>query len=127
MKAIILAAGMGSRLGKYTEANTKAMVEVNGKKIIEYCLDILDEVNIHEVVIVVGYQKEKLMQFLGSRYKSIKIQYIENELYNQTNNIYSFWLARGQFDDDIILLESDIIFEKKVIERILEDNNKDIV
>lgn len=127
MKAIILAAGMGSRLGKYTKANTKAMVEVNGKKIIEHCLDILDEVNIHEVVIVVGYEKEKLMEFLGNCYKNIEIQYIENELYNQTNNIHSFWLARDYFDDDIILLESDIIFEKKVIERILEDNNKDIV
>ena len=59
MKAIILAAGMGSRLGRYTKDNTKAMVEVNGKKLIENSLDILNECGVCEVIIVVGYKKKK--------------------------------------------------------------------
>ena len=127
MKAIILAAGMGSRLGKYTKNNTKAMVEVNGRRLIEYSLDSLKKVNINEAVIVVGYEKENLKNFLGDTYKDIKIKYIENNIYNETNNIYSFYLAKEEFDDDIILLESDIIFEHKIIQDLVEDENKDLV
>lgn len=127
MKAIILAAGMGSRLGRYTKDNTKAMVEVNGKKLIENSLDILNECGVYEVIIVVGYKKEKLMSFLGETYKDIKIKYIVNEKYNNTNNIYSLYLAKEEFNDDIILLESDIIFEKSLIEKLIKDKNKDLV
>lgn len=127
MKAIILAAGMGSRLGRYTKDNTKAMVEVNGKKPIENSLDILNECGVYEVIIVVGYKKEKLMSFLGETYKDIKIKYIVNEKYNNTNNIYSLYLAKEEFNDDIILLESDIIFEKSLIEKLIKDKNKDLV
>lgn len=127
MKAIILAAGMGSRLGRYTKDNTKAMVEVNGKKLIENLLDILNECGVYEVIIVVGYKKEKLIAFLGETYKDIKIKYIVNEKYNNTNNIYSLYLAKKEFNDDIILLESDIIFEKSLIEKLIKDKNKDLV
>ena len=127
MKAIILAAGMGSRLGRYTKDNTKAMVEVNGKKLIENSLDILNECGVYEVIIVVGYKKEKLIAFLGETYKDIKIKYIVNEKYNNTNNIYSLYLAKEEFNDDIILLESDIIFEKSLIEKLIKDKNKDLV
>ena len=80
MKAVILAAGMGNRLGKYTKDNTKAMVELNGKKLIEYTLDSLEKYNVKDVVIVVGYKKENLMSYIGDTYNSIHIKYVENIL-----------------------------------------------
>lgn len=127
MKAIILAAGMGNRLGIYTKDNTKAMIEVNEKKLIEYSLDSLYDAGIRDVVIVVGYKKENLKSFLGDSYKGISIKYIENDIYDKTNNIYSFFLAKEEFNQDIILLESDIIFESGIIKDLIEDKNKDVV
>lgn len=127
MKAIILAAGMGNRLGRYTKDNTKAMIEVNKKKLIEYSLDSLYNAGIKEVVIVVGYKKENLKSFLGDCYKDMSIKYIQNDIYDKTNNIYSFYLAKEEFNDDIILLESDIIFESGLIKDLIEDKNKDLV
>lgn len=127
MKAIILAAGMGSRLGEYTKENTKAMVKVNNKTLIERNLDILNNNGIQEAIIVVGYKREGLINYLGSSYKSINIKYIVNSEYDKTNNIYSLYLAKEEFDDDILLLESDIIFEDKIIKDLLEDENETLV
>lgn len=127
MKAIILAAGMGSRLGEYTKENTKAMVKVNNKTLIERNLDILNNNGIQEVIIVVGYKREGLINYLGNSYKNINIKYIINSEYNKTNNIYSLYLAKEEFNDDILLLESDIIFEDKIIKDLLEDKNETLV
>lgn len=127
MKAVILAAGMGNRLGKYTKDNTKAMVELNGKKLIEYTLDSLEKYNVKDVVIVVGYKKENLMSYIGDTYNSIHIKYVENNIYDKTNNIYSLYLAKDELNDDIILLESDIIFDDKAIEKLINSKEKDIV
>lgn len=127
MKAVILAAGMGNRLGKYTKDNTKAMIEVNGKKLIEYTLDSLSKYNIKEVVIVVGYKKENLINYVGNKYNNMNIKYVHNDIYEKTNNIYSLYLSKDELDDDIILLESDIIFEDKAIEKLINHKEKDIV
>lgn len=122
MQAIILAAGMGNRLGKYTKNNTKCMLEINGKTLVERALDALDENNIRKCVIVVGYQKENLMNFVGKRYKGIEIEYVANDVYHKTNNIYSLALAKDKLlEDDTILLESDLIFESRIIRDLLAD------
>jgi histidinol-phosphate/aromatic aminotransferase/cobyric acid decarboxylase-like protein/choline kinase len=121
MQAIILAAGMGSRLGKYTADNTKCMLSINGHTLIERALDALDAAGITHCVIVVGYRKENLMNFVGGRYKNIKITYVANDVYNKTNNIYSLYLAREYLTkDDTLLLESDLIFEGSVIKELLD-------
>jgi histidinol-phosphate/aromatic aminotransferase/cobyric acid decarboxylase-like protein/choline kinase len=120
MQAVILAAGMGNRLGKYTQNNTKCMLDINGKKLIERALDALDESGIKKCIIVAGYKKENLMNFLGARYKNIDITYIANDIYYKTNNIYSLYLAKDfLLQDDTLLLESDLIFENKLISDIL--------
>ncbi len=122
MQVLILAAGMGSRLGKYTKDNTKCMLEINGKKLIEHVLDIVNNVGITEVTLVVGYKKENLMSYLGDSYKNININYIVNSLYNKTNNIYSLFLAKDKLiEDDTILLESDLMFEESIIRKLLDD------
>jgi histidinol-phosphate/aromatic aminotransferase/cobyric acid decarboxylase-like protein/choline kinase len=122
MQAVILAAGMGTRLGKYTQDNTKCMLRINGRTLIERALDALDGEGIRRCVIVVGYQKENLMKFIGIRYKNIDIEYIANDVYRKTNNIYSLYLARDRLTlDDTILLESDLIFEERIIKDLLRN------
>jgi histidinol-phosphate/aromatic aminotransferase/cobyric acid decarboxylase-like protein/choline kinase len=116
MQAVILAAGMGNRLGKYTANNTKCMLPVNGKTLIERALDALDAAGVHECIIVVGYKKRNVITFLGNRYKNINIRYVSNDVYNKTNNIYSLYLAKDfLINDDTLLLESDLIFEERLI------------
>lgn len=122
MQAIILAAGMGKRLGEYTESNTKCMVPVNGTKLIDRALDQLSRLGLRRVVIVVGYEGQKLMDYVGQEYQGLKIEYVVNPIYDRTNNIYSLALAKEQMQqDDTILLESDLIFEEGML-RLLLDN-----
>ncbi|MDR2246327.1 MAG: aminotransferase class I/II-fold pyridoxal phosphate-dependent enzyme [Treponema sp.] len=122
MQAVILAAGMGNRLGKYTSNNTKCMLSINGMTLIERALDALDSAGIRKCVIVVGYKKDNLIAFVGNRYKNVEIIYVINDIYNKTNNIYSLYLAKDHLlSDDTLLLESDLIFEKELIADMVAD------
>lgn len=122
MQAIILAAGMGKRLGELTKNNTKCMVEVDGVRLIERALRILDRKNLDRIILVVGYQHENLMAFVSSLGIQTKIEFIINEAYDKTNNIFSLALAKEQMtEDDTLLLESDLIFEERLIDMMLED------
>lgn len=122
MQAIILAAGMGKRLGEYTESNTKCMVPVNGTKLIDRSLSQLSRLGLSRVVIVVGYEGQKLMDYLGSEVNGLKIEYVFNPIYNRTNNIYSLALAKDKMqEDDTLLLESDLIFEDGVLNLLLDN------
>ena len=127
MQAIILAAGMGNRLGKYTQNNTKCMLTINGKTLAERALDALDNAGIKKCVFVVGYKKENVISFLGNKYKNIDITYVSNDIYDKTNNIYSLYLAKDHLiQDDTILLESDLIFEDRIVSEMLADSNPTI-
>ncbi|MDR2444326.1 MAG: NTP transferase domain-containing protein, partial [Spirochaetaceae bacterium] len=84
MQALILAAGMGNRLGRYTADNTKCMLPINGKTLIERALDALYRAGIQKCIIVTGYKKENLIGFLGNKYRNISIEYIVNDIYNKT-------------------------------------------
>jgi histidinol-phosphate/aromatic aminotransferase/cobyric acid decarboxylase-like protein/choline kinase len=122
MQAIILAAGMGKRLGKYTQDGTKCMVQVDGVSLIERALGALSSASITRVVLVVGFRAERLRTFLDGKFPSLEIVYVTNELYATTNNIYSLWLAREYLaSDDCLLLESDIIFDPSILEELIED------
>ena len=128
MQALILAAGKGSRLGKYTKENTKCMLLINNKPLILYTLENLNNQGIKKLIMVVGYKKENLMNFLGNQYKNIKIEYIINDMYDTTNNIYSLYLAKDKLiQDDTILIESDLIFEEKILKKILNNPYANLV
>jgi len=88
MQAIILAAGMGKRLGNLTKDNTKCMVKVNGIPLIDRVLGQLSHFPLSKVILVIGYKGEKLKEYLGFDYQGLPIQYIENSIYDKTNNIY---------------------------------------
>ena len=112
MQAIILAAGMGKRLGEYTKENTKCMVPVNGVRLIDRALEQLSHLGLSRVVIVVGYQGQNLIDYIGNRYEGkVKIEFINNPIYDKTNNIYSLAWANDQMqEDDTLWLESDLIY-----------------
>lgn len=127
MQAVILAAGMGSRLKKITENQTKCMVEVNGQSIIERLLLQLDKKNLNRIVIVVGYRADDLKNEIESLHIKTKIEYVLNDIYNETNNIYSFYLAKDYLlTDDTILFESDLVFEDSVIDELIASKSENI-
>lgn len=123
MQAVILAAGMGKRLGEYTKDNTKCMVKVNGVALIDRLLGQLSQLSLTRVVIVVGYQGDKLIEHIGNRYsESLDIEYIRNPIYDKTNNIYSLALAKDKLqEDDTLLIESDLIFDDRMFTLLIDN------
>lgn len=127
MQGIILAAGMGKRLKELTNENTKCMVKVNGITMIERALRILDRKSLSRIVIVVGYQGQKLIDFIDTLNIRTPIIFIDNPVYDKTNNIYSLALAKEYLcDEDTLLLESDLVYEESVLDALLEDDRKNL-
>ena len=121
MQAIILAAGMGRRLADLTRNNTKCMIEVNGVKLIDRLLTQLSTLELNRVILVIGYEGDKLRKYIGTDYKGLRVEYIENPIYDKTNNIYSLSIASKQLQqDDTLLIESDLIFEDSLFPLILD-------
>ena len=123
MQAIILAAGMGRRLGDLTKDHTKCMVTVNGVRLIDRLLGQLSGLSLKRVIIVVGYKGQELKDYIGHRYDDqLKIAYAENPIYDKTNNIYSLSLVKQQLqEDDTLLIESDLIFSDSLFQMIIAD------
>ena len=137
MQAIILAAGMGRRLGELTKENTKCMVAVNGVRLIDRLLSQLAEQPLERVIIVVGYKGKELKDYLVESGKwrvesgewrvergerKLRIEFAENPIYDKTNNIYSLALVKDKLqEDDTLLIESDLIFSDRLIPMIVEN------
>ena len=113
---------MGKRLGKLTQNNTKCMIQVNGVTLIERILTQFSKLNLNRIIMVIGYKADELRDFIGDSYNGMPIEYIINPIYDKTNNIYSLSLAKEQLlQDDTLLVESDLIFEDTVLDKILTD------
>ncbi len=122
MQAVILAAGMGKRLKELTQSNTKCMVKVNGITLIERMLRQIDNQHLSRIIIVVGYEGKKLVEYIGTLGIQTPVTFIENPIYNKTNNIYSLALAKDWLcREDTLLFESDLIFEDAVLETLISD------
>lgn len=122
MQAIILAAGMGKRLKDLTKNNTKCMVKVNGVSLIDRMLHQLVTRNLDRIVIVVGYEGEKLKEYISTLNIATEIVFVDNSIYDKTNNIYSLYLAKDYLlKDDTLLFESDLIFEDAVLDELIND------
>ncbi|WML41242.1 aminotransferase class I/II-fold pyridoxal phosphate-dependent enzyme [Neobacillus sp. OS1-2] len=122
MQSIILAAGMGKRLKELTNNNTKCMVKVNEVTMIERTLKQLDRLHLSKIVIVVGYKGDELIDFISTLHIETPIDYVHNDIYDKSNNIYSLFLAKDYLlKEDTLLLESDLIFEDAVLNKIVED------
>ncbi len=125
MQGLILAAGMGKRLKNLTQNNTKCMVKVNGVSLIDRMLHQLEKIHLSRIVIVVGYEGKKLMDYIDTLDIQTPICFVDNAIYDKTNNIYSLSLAKEYLlKEDTILLESDLIFEDSVLQELLEDSRE---
>lgn len=122
MQAVVLAAGMGKRLKNLTLNNTKCMIKVNGVTLIERLLHQLDTRELSRIVIVDGYQGEKLKSYINNLELTTKIEFIDNPIFDKTNNIYSLALAKDWLcKEDTLLFESDLIFEDSVLDLLIAD------
>lgn len=128
MQAIILAAGMGRRLGELTSRNTKCMLKVNGVRLIDRMLEQLSKLQLCRIVIVVGYEGENLCKHLRDYWSHLPIEIVWNKVYDKTNNIYSLWLAKEYMDLDnqTLLLESDLIFDDAVLTAAVDTNSRNV-
>jgi len=122
MQAIILAAGMGKRLKDLTADNTKCMVKVNEETLIERGLRQLDKQGLDRIVIVVGYMGKKLIKYISTLDITTPIVFVDNPIFDRTNNIYSLYLAKEYLlEQDTLLLESDLIIEDGILENLINN------
>jgi len=129
MKAILLAAGASRRLQPLTKDTPKCLIRIGEKSIIEHQLDAVEAAGIEEAVIVVGYLKEKIVNFIGHEYRGIRrISYIENPDFALTNTIYSLYLARDCFiDDDFIYFNADVLFHREIVALLVNSGKQNVL
>lgn len=127
-EAIILVAGMGTRLKPLTLQNHKCLTEVNGTPILENTLKILEAVGCRRVILVVGYLKQQIMSKIGSLFGSMQIEYAENDVFSSTNTSFSLnlGLEKSGIYDELLILEGDVFFEKKILTRLLQDEKSNV-
>ncbi|MEO9146387.1 MAG: phosphocholine cytidylyltransferase family protein [Ginsengibacter sp.] len=125
MKAVILAAGIASRLRPLTDDTPKCLLKVGEKSILELTIDNIIANNMNDVIIVTGYLEEKIRDFVSNKYPGLNVTYIFNEVFGSTNNIYSLWLTKGSVSGDgMLLMDSDIIFDKEIITKLLASDHE---
>lgn len=127
MKAIILNSGIGKRMHPFTENNPKCLLKLNGKTILGHELENLLKCGIKSVIITTGQFHEKIKKFVSGNFPEVNATYVKNKKYDLTNYIYSMWLTKGLIDDEIILLHGDMVFERELLENLLNDKHPNCV
>lgn len=127
MQAVILAAGIGARLNTEINALPKGLIEIGGKPLLEYSLEALIQNDISDVIMVVGFQHEKIRNRFGSCYRDLKIEYVLNEKYAHSGSMYSFAMVQDVIEDEIILLESDLLYEPRAVNILLNAGYKNCI
>ena len=126
MKAIILASGIGKRLQPLTNDIPKSLIKIKEKTLIERQIDSFRKCNIEDIVITTGHCEEKIRSFLQNRYKEINFSFVFNPQYDTTNNIYSLWLTKEHVTDDIILIHGDLVFDEKLLKKVIKEKEKNL-
>lgn len=124
MKAIILAAGMAKRLRPLTDTTPKCLLKVGDRSLLQRSMDALISNGVTDFVIVTGYLREQIEQFVAITYGNrINVNFIYNDVYDSTNNIYSLWLAiQAVHSEEVLLLDSDLLYDPQIITRVLAVN-----
>ena len=124
MRALILNSGLGKRMGKYTEKNPKCMVPLTEEEtIVARQLRMLEKAGIKDVIMTTGPYAEVLERYIDELGLSLKIQYVNNPKYSETNYIYSIYLAKEYLDDEIIMMHGDLVFEQNVLDNIVNSEH----
>ena len=125
MKAFILAAGVSRRLYPHTYSTPKCLLEVGGKAIIDYQLEALDHLGVNHVIMIVGYHRELLIDYVKKKFPQIKFSFIINHHYFETNTAYSVFLGRRQLlKSDFLLMNADVVYPKKLLIKIFNSSFK---
>jgi histidinol-phosphate/aromatic aminotransferase/cobyric acid decarboxylase-like protein/choline kinase len=128
MKAIILAAGIGRRMRPLSDTRHKTMLEIAGQTIMGRIIEGFRANGITELCIVTGYRASEVEAYVHREFPDLAVTFVRNEAYATTNNIYSMALALEQFDldDDIVLVESDLIYEPAVLTRLIKSEHPNV-
>jgi 2-aminoethylphosphonate-pyruvate transaminase len=116
MRAVILAAGMGTRLGDVSANAPKGLLEIDGRPLLEYSLEALHDQGIAEAVVVAGFLPAAIEERFGARYKGTRLRYVRNAEYATTGSMHSLLQAKEVVaGDDVLVLESDLLYEPRAI------------
>jgi choline kinase len=127
MEAVILAAGYGSRLGHVTDEIPKSLINIGGKTLLDRTLKILRRNNVRDVVIVTGYRRDKILEHLNERY-SLNVNFVHNQNYDTTNNIYSLYLAKKALSgSDFYIINSDVLFHERIFQYLHASRKKGLI
>lgn len=125
MKAMIIAAGEGRRLASYSKGKPKTLIEVSGTPILGYILNSLVREGIEDVLIVTGYNGGMIRDFVSKNYDNLNVDYVHNEVYNKTNNIYSVYLTKNKMmNNNFLLINSDVLFHSDIL-RYLKNSSRE--
>jgi choline kinase len=125
-KAIILAAGIATRLRPLTDFIPKCLLDVGGTTILGRALANLKDHGLTDVILVTGYREEQIHRFVRDNIAGIRVEFLSNSLYETTNNIYSLWMTQDLMQGHgMLLLDSDIIFDGRIIDRLFQSGHDD--
>ena len=123
MKALLMAAGKGTRISRYIEGKPKCTVDIGEISLIEYTIRELQQNHISEIGIVLGYHGKEIRELL----KGYDITYFHNYFYDVTNSIASAWFARDFMDDDMILMNADVYLEENLVKKIFDETKSPVL
>lgn len=116
MIGVILAAGMAKRLRPLTDTKPKCLLEVGGKTLLQRTVDAMLGAGVTELVVVTGYRREMIRNFLDNHYPTLTIHYLHNADYEHNNNIYSLWVSGQKVrDKEFLLMDSDILCDPAAV------------
>jgi choline kinase len=127
MKALILDSGRGERLRPLTENKPKPLIKVGNKTLLDHQLNNLIECNIMDVIITTGPFDSKIKKHVENEHPYLNVSYVKNPKYHTTNYIYSMWLTKELIDDDVILLHGDLLFDRKLLEKLINEKHANCV
>lgn len=125
LKAIILAAGVGSRIRPLTDNCPKSLLKVGGHTILEMMLSHIQGCGIHEVIFVLGYLQQQIKDYLKTRFPDLNTSFITNEIYAETNTGYSLMLVKDLLNNsEFIKFDADVVFDKEILENLIKSEHK---
>ena len=127
MQAIILAAGMAKRLRPLTDSTPKCLLKVGGKTLLEMTINNILKNGVSSFVMVTGYRENMIKEHISQKFPGLDITYLTNSDYENNNNSYSLWMTKDYINGDSILLDSDILFDYRIISQLFANRSEEVV